>query len=152
MNDEGIRHLGGNRWQVRVKRIEARTGRQRNRKATVTGTKADARRARDSLRSELRSLTPTPRKIRLSEYAASWLAQRVGRQLKASTLRRYGYSLEHIVPALGDLYVSAITPADIRAYVADRIKAGAGGLLGPERAPLSANDGQGQRERRLRRD
>ena len=126
MSDEGIKQIGKNRFQVRVKRLNARTGKQVNRKATVIGTKADARRKRDEMRHELKSLTPMPRKIRLSEFAAQWLEQRAARGLKASTLRRYGYCLEYIVPALGDLYVSVLTPTDIGAYIAARIKVAAG--------------------------
>lgn len=127
MNDEGIKQLGPGKYLVRVKRLEARTGRQRNKKKIVFGTKAAARRVRDELRESLRSLSPTPRRVRLSEYAASWLEQRAARGLKASTLRRYGYSLEHIEPALGDIYVHALTPADVRTYIAKRTKSGAQG-------------------------
>ncbi len=127
MSDEGIKQISKGRFQVRVKRLNARTGRQVNRKATVIGTRADARRKRDEMRHELKSLAPMPRKIRLSEFAAQWLEQRAARGLKASTLRRYGYCLEHIVPALGDLYVSVLGPVDVGAYIAARTKWGAAG-------------------------
>jgi integrase len=120
-SDEGIKQLGKNKFQVRVKRIEAKTGRQRNRKLTVIGTRTDARRARDELRAELKSTRLAPRRIRLSEYAASWLEQREP-SLKASTIRRYSYSLSHIIPALGDIYVDAISPADVRKYITKRAK------------------------------
>src|SRR5678816_1174981 len=56
MDDEGIKQLGKNLWAVRVKRISAATGRTTNRKATVTGSKADARHKRDELRAELVAL------------------------------------------------------------------------------------------------
>lgn len=120
-SDEGIRQIGKNKFQVRVKRIEAKTGRQRNRKLTVYGTKQDARRARDELRAELKSTRATPRRIRLSEFAASWLEQRAA-SLKEATVRRYTYSLAHIIPALGDIYVDALSPADVRKYIAKRTK------------------------------
>jgi len=125
-NDEGIREIGRGRFQVRVKRIDQRTGRQVNRKSTVTGTRADARRVRDERRSELGSTVAKRARIRLSEFAASWLEQRAAGGLKASTLRRYGYSLKHIVPALGDIYLDAIAPSDVAAYVAMRAKADSG--------------------------
>jgi len=119
--DEGIKQIGKSRWQVRVKRIEKRTGRQVNRKATVTGTKADALRARDALRDELASTVAKRPRIRLSEFAASWLEQRAVSGLKRSTLRRYGFSLEHIIPGLGEIYLDAIAPTDVRAYIAARM-------------------------------
>lgn len=127
MSDEGIKKIGPNKYQVRVKRVNARTGKQENRKATVTGTRTDARRKRDELRHALKSLTPMPRKISLSAFALSWLEQRVAAGLKTSTIRRYRYCLEHVIPALGDLYVNALSPVDIGAYVSDRIKSGAAG-------------------------
>src|SRR3990167_11139711 len=127
MSDEGIKKIGPNKYQVRVKRVNARTGKQENRKATVTGTRTDARRKRDELRHALKSLTPMPRKISLSAFALSWLEQRVAAGLKTSTIRRYRYCLEHVIPALGDLYVNALSPGDIGASVSDRIKSGAAG-------------------------
>lgn len=126
-DDEGIRQLGKGKFQVRVKRLSARTGKQVNRKATVYGTKADARRKRDELRHELQTSTPLPRRIRLSDFAISWIKQRIARGLKAGTLRRYKYSFKHILPALGDLYVDALSPIDIGNYIAERTKSGAAG-------------------------
>lgn len=126
MDDEGIKQVDRGTWKVRVKRIDQRTGRQVNRKTTVTGTKADALRVRDQLRAELASTVAARPRIRLSEFAAQWVEQRAGR-LKAGTLRRYGYSLEHIVPALGDLYLDALAPSDVAAYVTQRTAAKASG-------------------------
>lgn len=120
-SDEGIKQIGKNKFQVRVKRIEAKTGRQRNRKMTVYGTRADARRERDRLRDELRDTRATPRRMRLSEFAASWLEQRAP-SLKTATIRRYTYSISHIIPALGEIYVDAISPADVRKYIVKRTK------------------------------
>lgn len=127
VDDEGIKQIGRNTHQVRVKRIDQRTGRQVNRKATVTGTKADAIRVRNQIRDELASTASKRPRIRLSEFAASWIEQRQRAGLKASTLRRYGFSLEWIVPALGDLYLDAISPADVREYIATRMKNKAAG-------------------------
>jgi len=126
-DDEGIRQLARNKFQVRVKRVNVRTGKQKNRKATVFGSKADARRKRDDLRNELASQSPTPRKVSLKLFALSWLEQRVAAGLKNSTIRRYRYCFTHILPALGDLFVGTLTPADISAYIAERIKSKAEG-------------------------
>lgn len=119
MNDEGIKQLGKNRWQVRVKRLSASTGKTVNRKATVEGTIADARRKRDELRAELASTQLARPRTRLSEYAPSWLERRAP-SLKPSTVRKYGYALTHILPVLGDLYLDAISPADVARYMATR--------------------------------
>lgn len=122
MDDSGIKQTGKNRWTIRVKRVEKRTGRQVNRKATVTGTKADARRVRDELRAELASTALSRPRTRLSEYAASWLERRAANpDMKRSVIRKYGYGLEHILPVLGDIYLDSISPADVASYVAGRV-------------------------------
>jgi integrase len=121
MEDEGIKQIGKNRWQVRVKRQSATTGRRVNRKATVTGTKQDARSMRDRLRQELASTQAQRPRMRLSEYAPSWLAQRAANpDMKRNTIRKYGYGLQHILPVLGDMYLDAITPSDVERYLALR--------------------------------
>lgn len=117
----GIKQTGKNRWQVRVKRIEARTGLMANRKATVHGTLADAERVRDELRRQLESTVEKRAQIRLKAYAELWLRRRVERaEIRDSVARKYGYSFRHILPILGDLYVHTITRADVEGYIALR--------------------------------
>lgn len=120
-NDWGITQIDKGRYQVRVMRLERRTGRMVNRKLTVIGSKQAARDARDRLCVELASTVAARPRTRLHEFAGSWLALRIGR-LKATTARRYGFSLAHILPALGDVYLDALTPADVTAYVTARVK------------------------------
>jgi integrase len=121
-SDEGIKQTSKNRWTVRVKRVEKKTGRVVNRKATVTGTKADARKVREELRAELGSTTLTRPRTRLHAYAESWLALRSANpEAKRSGIRKYGYGLTHVIPVLGDLYLDAISPDDVRSYVAGRV-------------------------------
>lgn len=124
---EGIRQLGRNCWAIRVKRIDARTGRVRNRKATVTGTKADAIRKRDELRDELAAADAKHERMRLAVFAAAWLERR--NTLKGSTRRKYRVELSHIVPELGELYVDAIVPSDIAAYIVRRLEVAAGNTV-----------------------
>ncbi|MGN6109365.1 MAG: tyrosine-type recombinase/integrase [Kofleriaceae bacterium] len=121
-DDTGIKDLGGGRFQVRVKRLEARTGLVTNRKEIVSGSRADARRVRDRLREELASTVLRRPRTRLGEYAASWLERRVADgEIADTTARKYGYGLSHIIPAIGDLYLDAITRVDVKSYVADRV-------------------------------
>lgn len=40
----------------------------------------------------------------------------------AGTVRRYGYSLQHILPVLGDVYLDCITTDDVKAYIAGRVQ------------------------------
>jgi integrase len=115
--------VGKNKWQVRVKRIEKRTGQQVNRKATVTGSKADARRVRDELRLDLGSTILKRPRTRLREFAKSWLARRADDpQTKPSVIRKYGYDLGRVLPVLGEIYLDSITPADVSSYIAGRVQ------------------------------
>jgi integrase len=122
--DDGIKRLGPNRWQVRAHVVDNRTGHRVNRKQTLTGTLKDARRVRDELLADARSTSDKPARIRLSQFAASWLEQRANR-LKGSVIKKYGEGLAHILPVLGEVYTDAIRPDDIRAYIADRLKVAA---------------------------
>ncbi len=123
-SDEGIKPAGKGRWTVRVKRVEKRTGLQVNRKATVTGSKADARRARDELRAELASTQLSRPRTRLKDYAVSWLERRADGGLKPSVVRKYGNGLGHINAAIGEIYLDSISPADVAGYLASRTAAG----------------------------
>lgn len=125
---EGVRALGKARWAVRVKRVDARTGRVRNRKATVTGSKTDALRKRDEIRGELAIATATRARLRLRSYAEAWLARRAS-TLKPSTVRKYTYALKHALSMLGDIYVDALVPADIEAYLVWRLDVAAGNTV-----------------------
>jgi integrase len=123
---EGVKQLEKSLWAVRVKRVEARTGKQRNRRATVHGTRADAIRVRDRLRDELASTASKPKRLRFSEYVIAWLARRV---LKRGTRRKYEYELTHINPVLGELYLDSITSADVSTYLARRLTEAAGNTV-----------------------
>lgn len=123
MDDEGIRQIGKNLWSVRVKRVEKATGRVRNRKATVRGSKADARAERDRLRAELAATQQQRPRTQLRAFALSWLERKQDDpDMKATTVRKYTYSLQHILPVLGDRYLDAISPADVESYVAARVR------------------------------
>lgn len=123
---DGIKQIAKGRWSVRVKRVDAATGRVCNRKATVLGSKADAVRKRDELRDELATLRRG--RVRLDGYATDWLKRRAS-TLKPSTQRKYFYALTHIVPVLGELYVDVIAPADVERYLADRLRVAAGNTV-----------------------
>jgi integrase len=128
VTDEGIKQLTKTTWLVRVKRVEKKTGRMVNRKRTVTGSKADARRVRDELRAELASTQTTRPRTRLREYAASWLERRAA-DLKPSVVRKYGYGIASFDPYLGDVYLDSISSADITAYVQARTKDASGNTV-----------------------
>lgn len=116
---DGIKRLGPKLWHVRVKRIDQRTGKQTNRKATVEGCKADALRVRDELRGGLGATGAKRRRVQLAPYANDWLERR---DLRDTTKRRYGYALLKILPVLGDFYIDQLRPPDVQNYINMRCK------------------------------
>lgn len=114
-----ITKIGPKRYQLRINRIDPKTGRKVNRKATVEGSREDAERAYAQLREEIIATSGRPQRVRLSQYAVSWLEQR---DIRDTTRRRYAVSLTAILPALGDYYLDSLTPEIVQSYILHRVK------------------------------
>jgi hypothetical protein len=120
-----IKKLPDGRWHVRVQATDQRTGRTINRKGTAA-TRREGEELERQFRAEAAAGGRRQRQ-QLSTYAKSWAAARRD-ALKPSVRAKYGNALAlHILPALGDFYLDAITPGDVQQYVADRVAAGAAG-------------------------
>jgi integrase len=121
---DGIKKIGRNKWQVRVSRIDEKTGQKLDVKRLIDGTREAAERAREALLAEFRAGGSRQRQ-RLADYARSWLDAR-RRTLKPSVAKKYATSLDlHILPALGQFFVDALEPGEVQRYVTDRLDAGA---------------------------
>jgi integrase len=121
-----IKSLGKGRWQVRVARVNRKTGKRDDLRAVVSGPRSAAEAKEREFEAELAGGGRRQRQ-QLSTYARSWAAARAD-TLKPSVRAKYGNSLAlHILPALGDYYLDAITPGDVQRYVTDRVGAGAAG-------------------------
>ena len=114
-----IKRIGPNKYQVRVNRVDPKTGHKVNRKETILGSRDDAARAEANLKAEVVTTAVKPSRIRLHAYAASWLERR---ELMDTTRRRYAASLGQILPVLGDYYLDSLTPELVQDYVARRVK------------------------------
>ncbi|WP_436775655.1 tyrosine-type recombinase/integrase [Yinghuangia sp. YIM S09857] len=69
-------------------------------------------------------IDPDAGKIPLGEYATKWIAER---GLSPRTVELYQSLLRlHIAPTLGDVYVSDITPSEVRGWRAGRLGVGVG--------------------------
>ncbi len=89
----------------------------------VSGTLADAVAAQEAMRTT--ELAPAASRLRLREYALRWLASHRAR-LAPSTCSRYVDAIAHVTAGgLGDLYVDALRPADVREWQARMAKAAA---------------------------
>jgi integrase len=128
-SDEGIKQLTKTTWEVRVKRVEKKTGKERNLKRKVTGSKKDAIAKRDELRDELASTQTTRAKTRLRDYAVSWLDRRAD-DLKPSVVRKYANGIKHLDDTvLGDMFVDGISSSDVTAHIQARTKVSAGNTV-----------------------
>ena len=111
----GIQRLSPGRYQVRVTWIDPKTGKRKDQKKVIAAASmAEANSNRELLRAQLLMSGTTPRqRLRLGEYASSWMRGKIP-TLKPSTRDKYASMLDHhILPALGDHYVDAISPQDV---------------------------------------
>jgi integrase len=111
----GVMAVGDRTYRIRFRSPDPKTGRLREVDRVVQADSAgDAAKVRDRLRDTRRE--PRRVRIRLKDYAASWLSG-ARKTLKASTLDRYATTLDvHILPALGEHYLDAITHQDVVAW------------------------------------
>jgi Phage integrase central domain len=109
----GIRQDGPNRFLVRVRWNDPRTGRRRKREG-VAGTLAKAVELQERLKGQEPS--PRPTKERFAGYVEQWMRVH-GNELAPSTQVRYMEALAHVTVHLGPMYLGSIQPADVREWI-----------------------------------
>jgi integrase len=111
----GISELEPGLYQIRVQEVDSRTGTMIDvRKRVRCETLEEVVQEQAKLRAEALGDQglPDPGRVRLEDYARSWLSGRLP-TLKPSTATRYADTLDRIIlPVLGSLYLNAITPED----------------------------------------
>ncbi len=105
--------LSDGRHRIRGTYTDPRTGLRGEIDRRISAPTASAARTRlDELVDEARA-GARPQRVRLSEYADSWLARKKP-SLEPTTLDRYGRAiLLHILPALGELFLDSVQAADV---------------------------------------
>ena len=122
---KGITKLGRQKYRVRVRATDPRTGAELEAKRVVKGTLEHARTIQKEMAEELANDDPRER-IKLAEYVGHWLEHRQA-TVKPSTSAKYANDLRlHILPALGGLYVDSIRPRDVKAFVTRQLRSSAG--------------------------
>jgi integrase len=114
-NLRGISELAQGIYLIRVQEVHPRTGLMIDvRRRVRCETLEEAVTTQVKLRAETigdGNLTE-PRRVRLGDYARSWLSGRLP-TLKPSTAARYADTLDRVIlPVLGDFYLNAIAPED----------------------------------------
>jgi len=113
-------------WQVVVSLgWDPETGRYRQKRVTVNGTKKDAERVLRELLQQVEDGTfVDPGKITIAEYLHKWLETHK-QNLAPSTYRRYRVAVEqHIIPCLGSIPLGKLQPLQIQDFLAKELEEG----------------------------
>lgn len=115
----GVRRIDARTYRVRGEWRCPKTGRTREIDRIVTAASAEhAATIRAELRSEMVAGAEPGRRLRLDDFATSWLEGKRART-KASTQSHYAAILDlYISPALGAYYLDAITREDVTRWLA----------------------------------
>jgi len=114
---KGITKIKSRKYLVRARVTDPRTGERKELKRVCNGTLEDALALQEELARELADDSPL-RRVTLEDYARQWLENRKS-TIKPSTAKKYENDLfRHIVPELGKVYVHALRPRDIVAFLA----------------------------------
>ena len=115
----GIKQIGPNLFLVRIDQVNPRTGRAHDVRKRVHCQRIEqAVTERERLLAEFQrgGLEGQAKRVRLGDYAKSWLTGRLP-TLKPSTAARYADTLDRfILPGLGDFYLAALDSKDVLAW------------------------------------
>lgn len=121
---EGIQQIKKGQYLLRVTWTDPRTGRRKDRIKTVRcASMQEAAVHRSRMLAELTGAAKVPERVRVGDFARSWLSTRLCR-LKPSTRKRYGHDLEIVLADLGDFYLDAIRHDDIEIWIARQADSG----------------------------
>jgi integrase len=124
----GITRLARNRYEVRARATDPKTGKRKDVKRIWSGSIQGALDLQRQLHDELKGNTTKRARVTLGVFARSWL-ERACVRVRRSTAKAYADRLNHILAMLGDCYIDALRPADIEAYQSKRIADGAAGVI-----------------------
>lgn len=122
----GITRLARNRYEVRARATDPKTGKRKDVKRIWNGSIQGALDLQRQLHDELKGNATKQARVTLGVFARSWLERAVVR-MRPSSANAYAGRLNHILAVLGDHYVDALRPADSEAYQSKRIADGAAG-------------------------
>ena len=113
-----IRKRGEKSWELTIDVGRDATGKRLRKFINVKGTKKLAQeKLRELLTSLDKGIPVSPGKITLGEWLEKWLAEYVTPNCRPKTRERYeGVIRRHIVPALGHIELTKLTPRDVQAF------------------------------------
>ena len=125
---KGIKKLAPQKYLVRIRAADPRTGKPKDIKRISSGPLEAALALQTHLAEQLAQGGPRAR-VTLTDYSRSWLKRRIP-TLKPSTRRKYASDLtHHILPAFGDYYIDTLRPRDIAEFIATQSKTYSGATV-----------------------
>lgn len=122
----GIWQLKKDKFSIRVRVKDPRTGKWIARWRTFAGTRAKAFRVRETWREELLAEVSGELQSRetVGDFARSWLGTKLDRgDLQPSTAVRYAQALDlHILPEFGGSYVDVVRSRDVEQWLARKAR------------------------------
>lgn len=117
----GVELAGDGVYRIRGKTKDPKTGKSRELDRVIEASSAaKAAEQRADLLAKLIGAEATGQRVRLSTFLDIWIARKKS-QVAPSTLDRYARTLQqHVLPALGDHYVDALTHSDIAKWRDDQ--------------------------------
>ena len=111
-----IRQRSPGSWELQVFLGRDGRGKRVRKTETVRGKKADAqRRLRDILTDLDHGMTPPQTSYKLDEWLHQWMSDVIIPRCRQKTVDRYlGIIHKHIIPCLGSVKVSALTPVQVQ--------------------------------------
>src|SRR5215468_10560378 len=139
----GIVELATNRYEIRAHAVDPRSGRRREVRRERNCTLKEAITLQHQWTEELRAVDERPARMRLEDFARSWLAGRLAKnRLKPSSASKVASVLDvHVLPHLGQMYVDAIRPADVERWLQGQLRR----KYAPGRKPRSGEKRSGMR-------
>ncbi len=126
----GIEIMSDGRKRIRLRAVDPRTGRMKEKDRIIEGTVEEAARLRQRWMLEIRTADGVAKEVpRLRTYVQSWLASKA-LGVKASTARTYANLLGmYVLPHLGDFFLDKLTEAELRGWQAKLAKHLAGATI-----------------------
>ena len=115
-----IRSRGKGTWELTVDLGRDANGQRRRKFVNVKGTKSKAQqKLRELLSLDDKGIPIDTQKMTLNQWLAKWLSDYVAPKLRQKSQERYeGLIRNHIVPSLGNIELTKVTPSDIQALEA----------------------------------
>ena len=115
-----IRSRGKGTWELTVDLGRDANGKRRRKFVNVKGTKSKAQqKLRELLSLDDKGIPVDTRKMTLNQWLAKWLSDYVAPNVRQKSQERYeGLIRNHIVPSLGNIELTKVTPSDIQALEA----------------------------------